>query len=173
MFSTSRRSICCISIRSTYVTIVAPCHTFYLYLTESLGALLFNLMAINIFFKIKQPLVNGLGGRFNTNKIWRIWILFFFNDMRLLLKLQLILHESITDMYNHIYILRLVDINADIAPLRFLTLSNIRGTPNSHPGRKTAFTQVLELQGMTFKLNPYNASVETRTTSLTFVREWL
>ena len=59
-------------------------------------------------------------------------------------------------MYNHIYILRHVDINVDMAPLRFLTLSNIRGTSNSHPVRKTVFTQVLALQGMTFKLNPYN-----------------
>lgn len=77
-------------------------------------------------------------------------------------------------MYNHIYIYILspVDINADMAPLKFLTLSNIRGMSNSPPGRKTAFTQALELQEMTFKLNSYNASVETRTPSLTFVREW-
>ena len=76
-------------------------------------------------------------------------------------------------MYNHIYILRPVDINADMVPLRFVTLSNIRGTSNSQPGRKTAFIQALGLQRRTFKLNPYNASAEARTTSLTFVREWL
>ena len=48
-------------------------------------------------------------------------------------------------MYNHIYILRSVDINTDMAPLKFLTLLNIRETSNSHPERKTDFTQALEL----------------------------
>mgnify|MGYP006953310767 CR=1 FL=1 len=98
-------------------------------------------------------------------------LFFFFDDMRLLLKLQLILYESITDMYNHIFILRPVDINADMTLLKFLTLSNIRGTSNSHPERKTVFTRAQGLQGMIFKLNPYNASAEARTPSLTFVRE--
>ena len=41
---------------------------------------------------------------------------------------------------------------------------------NSHPERKTVFTQALELQERKFKLNPCNASAEARTTSLT---EWL
>ena len=44
---------------------------------------------------------------------------------------------------------------------------------NSHPGRKTAFTQALSLQGMKFKLNPCNASAEARTTLFTFVSERL
>ena len=105
---------------------------------------------------------------------------FFFDYMRLLLKLQfklqLILHDSIIDMYNHIFILSLVNINVDMAPLRFLTLSNIRGTPNSQSERKTAFTRAQGLQRRIFKLNSYNASAETRTPSLTNVREgpkWL
>ena len=63
--------------------------------------------------------------------------------------------------------------NADMTPLRFLTLSNIRGVSNSHLGRKTVFTRAQGLQGRIFKLNPYNATAEARTPSLTFVREGL
>ena len=53
----------------------------------------------------------------------------------------------------------------------FLTLSNIRVTSKSHPERKIVFTQTVKLQGRIFKLNPCNASVKARTTSLTFVRK--
>ena len=76
-------------------------------------------------------------------------------------------------MYNHIFILSHVDINADMTPLRFLTLLNIRGMSNSHPGRKTVFTRVQRLKKKIFKLNLYNTTAETRIPSLTFMREGL
>ena len=90
-------------------------------------------------------------------------VIFFFFEWELLLMMT----------FTIIYILRLVYIfffiwhRSDFNPLKYSR------DVNSHPGRKTAFTQALELQGRKFKLNPCNASVEARTTSLTFVREWL
>ena len=99
------------------------------------------------------------------------------------------------DIYNHIYTeTYLHQFWYDTAQI--LTLLNIRGTStltsiliwhrsdfnplkysrnvNSHPERKTVFTQTLRLQERKFKLNPCNAfAAEARTTSLTFVRECL
>ena len=66
-------------------------------------------------------------------------------------------------------LLRPVYINSDMTPLRFLTLSNIRGMPNSHFMRKTVFTQALRPQIKIFKLNPCNASAGARTTFLTIM----
>ena len=79
-----------------------------------------------------------------------------------------IIHDYI---YNHIYWDPFTSIliwhRSDFNPLKYSR------DVNSHPGRKTVFTQVLELQERKFKLNHYNTSVEARTTSLTFVRDWL
>lgn len=76
------------------------------------------------------------------------------------------------DIYNHIYTeTRLHQFWYGTAQI-FNPLKYSKDV-NSHSGRKTAFTQALGLQRRKLKSNPYNASAEARTTSLTFMREWL
>ena len=54
--------------------------------------------------------------------------------------------------------------------LNFNSLKYLRDV-NSHPEKKTVFTQALGLQKKKFKLNPYNTYVEARIISHTFMRK--